>query len=922
MIRGPCLVLDFAEFDSVLEAIEFSCSIICVRDLGMHNRLSITNITDNHELQCSVFSLCLRGEDFSRLILTTETRRTLRTTWFSIVLLISCLTLVAMPASAQRQARQTATTPAIPSPRSVLGFNPGDDRTIADWKQISDYFSRLDKASDRVQVQTIGNSTLGRTMIAAFISAPENIRNLEKYKTIQTRLADPRKAPTDTDRDQLIHDGKTVVVISCSIHSTEIVASQMSLQLAYNLASANDEDTLAILHNTILILIPSPNPDGVDIVANYYRKTLGTTSEGRDPPELYHYYAGHDDNRDWFMLDLKETKAITHLFWKEWFPEIVYDIHQQGSNGSRFFVPPFYDPPNPRIAPLLLRQVGLIGHKMAADVTAAGFKGILTNALYDTWWHGGFRTAPYYHNSIGILTEAASARIMTPGNVTREQLARGGTRGMRSALEATTNFPEPWPGGSWRPRDIFQMEMIACHSVLSLAANYREDYLRNFYELGNAGLAKIEEGAPIAYTVPPGQGRDENVAKMIGTLIDQGVEVYRLDRELHGQSAAQTPEKIEGSRQTGSPARKVVLLKQTMEEIPAGSYIIFLNQPYRQNVLALLEPQVYPDRLSTTGEAERPYDVAGWTLPMQMGLESLAVLSIREPAGERRMTQIKSENEVRSHLGLRVWTNDKSPIGNPIKPGIRIGLYQGPRGNMDEGWTRYVFDSFNVPYESLHDGAMNEGNLRNRLDAIVLPSDRTREPADSDAAQTEGGRGITDAGFKNLARFVEDGGTLICFDGSCGPLIRQWKLPLKNVLEGLRSSEFYCPGSILRINVDTSNPIGKTMDQNTDAYFINSSAFEQTDHDRVHVIARYANENVLRSGWLLGEDKIKNRIALAEIEMGKGRVVLFAFRPQHRGQTWGTFPFIWNAINLGRQVALTRLTLIHQTGQVRLPAPQ
>src|SRR5205814_3366453 len=225
MIRGPCLVLDFAEFDSVLEAIEFSCSIICVRDLGMHNRLSITNITDNHELQCSVFSPCLRGEDFSRLILTTETRRTLRTTWFSIVLLISCLTLVAMPASAQRQARQTATTPAIPSPRSVLGFNPGDDRTIADWKQISDYFSRLDKASDRVQVQTIGNSTLGRTMIAAFISAPENIRNLEKYKTIQTRLADPRKAPTDTDRDQLIHDGKTVVVISCSIHSTEIVAS-------------------------------------------------------------------------------------------------------------------------------------------------------------------------------------------------------------------------------------------------------------------------------------------------------------------------------------------------------------------------------------------------------------------------------------------------------------------------------------------------------------------------------------------------------------------------------------------------------------------------------------------------------------------------------------------------------------------------
>src|SRR5438874_1610655 len=447
------------------------------------------------------------------------------------------LLILASTAHAQRRATPRATP--LPSPYSVLGFNPGDDRTIADWNQIGDYFTRLDAASDRIQVQTVGKSTLGRTMIVAFISAPENIRNLEKYKAIQARLADPRKVPSDAERDQLIREGKTVVAISCSIHSTEIVASQMSMQLAYNLASTNDEDTLSILHHTILILIPSPNPDGVDIVANYYRKTLGTAAEGRDPPELYHHYAGHDDNRDWFMIDLKETKAVTRLFWKEWFPEIVYDIHQQGSNGSRFFVPPFYDPPNPQIAPLLLRQVGLIGHKMAADVTAAGFNGILTNALYDTWWHGGFRTAPYFHNSIGILTEASSARLMTPSNVTREQLARSSTRGMRSAMEITTNFPDPWPGGAWHPHDIMQMELIACHSVLSLAGNYRADYLRNFFELGKANLASSSSAEPIAYLIPAGQGRDENVAKMIGTLVEQGVEVYRLDHELHGITGAQ-----------------------------------------------------------------------------------------------------------------------------------------------------------------------------------------------------------------------------------------------------------------------------------------------------------------------------------------------------------------------------------------------
>lgn len=829
-----------------------------------------------------------------------------------IAVIVGGLLTLSSTAHAQRKRPDRAGN-AIPSPRSVFGFNPGDDRTIADWKQITDYFARLDKSSDRVSVQTIGKSTLGRTMMAAFISAPENIRNLEKYKAIQARLADPRKVSGESERDQLVREGKTVVVISCSIHSTEIVASQMSTQLAYNLASAKDEDTLSILRNTILILIPSPNPDGIDIVADWYRKTLGTSNEGLAPPELYHHYAGHDDNRDWFMINLKETKAVTRLLWKEWFPQIIYDVHQQGSNGSRFFVPPFYDPPNPHISPLQLRQVGLIGHKMAADVTAAGFRGILTNALYDTWWHGGFRTAPYYHNSIGILTEAASARLMTPSNTTREQLARSTTRGMRSAVEVTTNFPNPWPGGVWRPRDIMQMELIASRSVLSLAANYRAEYLRNFYELGKANLASIPEGEPIGYLITAGQGRDENVAKMLGALVEQGVEVYRLDRELHARHGEQVIKRLSPitlGRTTSTPLGLALVSDPNMHEVPAGSYIIFLDQPYRRNVLALFEPQVYPDRITPTGEAERPYDVAGWTLPMQMGLEAPVVVAIREPANERKLTLIKSENDVRRDLGLALWSSDKSPIANPIKTGIRVGIYQGSRGNMDEGWTRFVFDAFNAPFQSLRDSVVNGENLRPRFDAIVLPSERERPPADGgDAAPAEPQSGISSKGYVNLARFVEDGGTLICFDGSCGPLIKQWKLPLRNVLEGLRSSEFYCPGSVLRASLDTSHAVARAMAKDVDVYFVNSSAFEITNTPRgvsdappgagpVRVIARYAKENVLRSGWLLGEDKIKDRIALAEIAMGKGRIVLLAFRPQHRGQTWGTFPFIWNAINL------------------------
>src|ERR1043165_9787631 len=449
----------------------------------------------------------------------------------SVFACLALIVLLGQTSFAQRSATQPAV---IPSPKSVLGFTPGDDRTIAGWSQITNYFERLDRASDRVLVQILGQSTLKRPVIVAFISARENILALAKYKEIQQQLGDPPQITSTLQRDRLLANGKVVVTISCSIHSTEIVASQMSMQLAYELATAQDPDTRAILQNTILLLIPSPNPDGIDIVANWYRKTLGTPYEGREPPELYHHYAGHDDNRDWIMLNLKESQLITRLLWQEWFPQIVYDVHQQGSNGSRLFIPPFFDPPNPNISPLLLRQVGLIGHKVAADLQAAGFKGVLTNALYDTWWHGGFRTAPYFHNSIGILSEAASARLMTPSTVTNEHLARSSTRAMRNAIEATTNFPDPWPGGEWHPRDILAMEVISARSILELASKFRSEYLHNFYRLGRTNIeSPADKLEPQAYLIPAGQARDEAVAKLIGSLVDQGVEVYRLDHELH-----------------------------------------------------------------------------------------------------------------------------------------------------------------------------------------------------------------------------------------------------------------------------------------------------------------------------------------------------------------------------------------------------
>ena len=817
------------------------------------------------------------------------------TTYLALILLIASLSATSR---AQRSAPQS---PGIPSPKSVLGFTPGDDRTIAGWSQITDYFERLDRASDRVLVQTLGQSTLKRPLIVAFISARENILALPKYKDIQQQLADPRKVTEDIQRDRLFANGKTVVAISCSIHSTEIVASQMSMQLAYELATAQDAETREILQNTILLLIPSPNPDGIDIVANWYRKTLGTPYEGREPPELYHHYAGHDDNRDWFMLNLKETQLITRLLWHDWFPQIVYDVHQQGSNGSRFFIPPFYDPPNPNISPLLLRQVGLIGHKVAADLQAAGFKGVLTNALYDTWWHGGFRTAPYFHNSIGILSEAASARLMTPSTVTTEQLTRSSTRGMRNATEAMTNFPDPWPAGQWRPRDIMDMEMIAARSILEMASKFRGEYLRNFYELGRQNIASTNKGEPQAYLIPAGQARDEAVAKLIGSLIDQGVEVFRLDRELHVILATPVLRRTNPvAEKLGSYRRLSSLTSSAMQEVPLGSYIIFLAQPQRTNVLALFEPQIYPNRLTPLGEAERPYDVAGWTLPLQMGVDAPAVVTIKELPNERKLTLLKDANEVRADLALALKKSDESPIKNPLKQPVRVGIYKGSIGNMDEGWTRFVFDTFNVPYTSIRDVDMRQGKLNSKFDAVIFSSQAATQIISGNAAGTvpaEYTGGISDAGVKNLKEFVNNGGMLVCFDNACDMAIKEFNLPLRNTLEGVKSSEFYCPGSIVALDVDTKHPVAALLPNSLPAYFINSSAFTAAADANVRVIARYAKENVLLSGWLLGEDKLRGQIALAEVSAGKGHIVLFGFRPQHRGQSWATLPFIWNALS-------------------------
>lgn len=762
------------------------------------------------------------------------------------------------------------------SPREYLGFTPADDKTIADWKQITGYFAKLGEQSPRVAVREIGRSTLGRPLIAAFISSQENIKRLDRYREINQKLADPRLISGDAELTRLLNEGKAIVSISCSIHSTEIVASQMSMQLAYELAAAKDPETLEILNNTILILIPSPNPDGIDIVADWYRKTLGTKSEGTMPPELYHHYAGHDNNRDWFMLNLVETQAVTKLFWQEWFPQIVYDVHQMGQTGTRFVIPPFFDPPNPRISPSVLREVGLIGYKMAADLQAKGIAGVATNTTFDTWWHGGFRSAPYFHNSIGILSEAASADLMSPVTITREQLERTRpARGLNSPMEPVTAHPDPWRGGVWRPRDIAEIEMIASRSVLSLAAKYRRRYLENFYRLGAENL-KDDPDAPKAFVIPAGQPVAEAISRLVEILKWQGIEIHRLRNELFV-----TTEK-----------------NGDYHEIPLNSLLIFTNQPQKRNILSLFERQVYPNRVGPNGEPDPPYDVAGWTLPLQMGIETIPVWDIRDLDKWRTTLEpVSAINQVRSILNLKPAAVPFQKIENPLRSQPRIGLYRGNLPSMDEGWTRFVFDLFQIPYKSVSDGDFRSARFDS--DVVILPADGESAIINGLSASrypAEIAGGIGEAGAENLRKFVEQGGRLICLDDSCGFVIKRFGLQIKNVLDGLRRNQFYNPGSILRLKVDTSNPIGRGVAPDCPAYFINSSAFDVAENSGIRVIARYAEKDALLSGWMLGEKYLNGKAAIVEADYGKGKIVLFAFRPQHRGQSWATFRLLFNAL--------------------------
>ena len=837
---------------------------------------------------------------------------------------------------------------AIPSPAEFFGHEMGADRKLARWDKLVEYYQLIGERSDRVEVVHMGPSTLGEPFLSIFVSSPENLARLEEIKRMNAVLQDPR-GRSRAEIDAAVEDGKVVFVQSYALHSTEVAASQAAAEITFLFATRDDPEIREILDNTVSILIPAFNPDGIGIVTEWYDRWVGTEYEGASPPELYHHYIGHDNNRDAFMQNTVESRYGAEILFREWIPQGYIDHHQMGPYTARIYLPPYAEPIRPEGDPLVWREMSWYGAHMAYRMEEAGFEGTVNAAIYSGWGHFGFHWITPFHNIAGMLTESASARLATPLHVHPDQL-----RGSRQLpeYEAQTTFPNPWPGGWWRVRDIVDRQIVATFSPLEIAAKNRETVLRNAYNKASRQVQRGLEGDVKAYVIPAAQHDPLTMGKMVNKLLLQGVTVERAPSSFTHEGRVYGP----------------------------NSYVVSLAQPKRGVIRWLLGRTFYPDNSYTrtaSGDPIRPYDMSGDVIAEFMGVQ---VDPVRTPV-EARLVAVegpvtssgsvsagttgyvvdgtlndafKAVNmlfdagvdvsrlagdgaargdfvvaldapratlvEVAAATGVEfaAWDGDASggegaSLSSHSIARQRIGMYQRHYGgNMDEGWTRWLLEEFGFPYTSLFDDEILSGDLHERWDVIILPAD-SKEMMLGPSGAAAGGRGpdpdgtppeyrsgFGEAGAASLEAFVENGGTLVTFAQAGQLVLDEFDVPVRNAVAGMWGSDFWAPGSTLRVRVDTSSPFAYGMPEEAlAAYLAGGQVYETVPGARsadVRRIATYVDRDILQSGWLLGEEAIANKAAMVSVAHGEGTIVMIGFRAQHRAQTHGTFKLLFNAL--------------------------
>ena len=784
--------------------------------------------------------------------------------------LVTIATVFALPASAQLQ-----------SPEEVFGFIPGDDYKLASYDQALAYYRQLAANSDRVQIREIGESVLGRPLLLLTISSPENLANLDRYRDISRQLA--RARVDAATAESLANEGKAVVWIDAGLHATEVAHAQMAPALAHRVVTEESAEMQKIRDDVIFLLMPNMNPDGLEIVRKWYESQLDTPYEQSRPPELYHHYVGHDNNRDFFMNNMPESKAVAAVLYNEWYPQIVYNQHQSSPGYARIVIPPYSDPLNPSIHPGVTNGLNEVGSAMGTRFAMERMSGAISDVGFSMWWNGGMRTVPYFHNMIGILTEtghdSASPRIYDPRVFPKTLAVRANPGGVGVTVDedlsgvpdARVLYSDPYPGGESHFSEPVNYMITGSIAVLRAASDSRLKWLSNIYQMGRDAIDAGRTGTRF-YVIPGDQPHKDEAVNLVNVLLEGGIEISRARSAFRGGG----------------------------ERFSAGDYVINAAQAFRPYIVDLLEKQTYPDtRLDPSGNIRPPYDIAGWTLPMQMGVvvhkidsnleyDGQMISGLASPdagevsgsagygytLGRETNAAVRAANDLLA-AGDTVYIATESFRGGDAgtfiiesgngtadrvealaaelgidfdglrsEPGVdksaltrpRVGLYKSYVASMDEGWTRWVLEEHGFDVVSLMDADVRDGDLSG-LDAIILPHPDGRVYFKNDVHEILTGHstgsmpdeytgGIGLEGALALDSYIRGGGTLLAFGGAVDFALEIFGLPVRDVVGSASRANFSIPGSLIKATVDTSDPLAWGMDEEVALNFVNGSAFD------------------------------------------------------------------------------------------------
>ena len=847
-------------------------------------------------------------------------------------------------------------------PADFLGFEPGSDRNIFDYEQLISYLQKLDEASPRLEMREMGKSPLGKPMYILFISSDENIKNLDELAKINKSLALDPNLP-ENELDMLIKKGKVFFLATLSMHSTEIGPTQSAPLIAYDLATTEDPAKLKWMDDVVYMMVPNHNPDGMDMIVEHYRKYKGTKYEDCDMPGVYHKYVGHDNNRDFVTLTQSDTRAISEITSKTWLPQVMVEKHQMGSAGVRYFVPPNHDPIAENIDEGLWNWNGVFGSNMIKDLTKEGCSGVAQRYAFDNYWPGSTETC-LWKNVNAFLTEAASCNIASPIFIEPSEITVRG-KGL-AEYKKSSNMPLPWPGGWWRLSDIVKLEIVSTNSILNTCATNKVEILKFRNSLCKKQVELGKTQAPFYYILPADQHDRCEWIDLARLLTEHGINVFKLTKNVIIES--KNYESGAFVVPLSQPFRAFVKEVMEVQEYPVRHYTIDseIIKPYDITSWSLpLHKGVSSDEIKIRSEELEKY-LAPWTPDLEKSLTipentaavifdvncntsyKMAFMAFGLGLKVQRIDEdfLSDSNIIRkgSFVILTDGGNDSrkmnkilenshtSPVFIQSTKNFKLAEFTVPRialveswyHDMDAGWTRYVFDNYNIPFTILHPGDFEKAELEKSYDVIVFPDeepdvlmtgkfksfDGTYSPSSYPPEFT---KGIGEIGFDKILKFLDNGGLIISWSASTGlfngPLkikhseqdIEEFTLPVQDLSKALILKELYCPGSLLKINVKKDHPLTLGMEDEIGVFYRGKPVFKTRepyfDMDR-RIIASFPEKEILQSGYIENEELLGNKPAMVWLKKGKGQMVLFSFSPQFRASTPVSYKLLFNALLL------------------------